>query len=137
MKRQIVYVAGAYRSKWGLPGKIVNIWKAYRTGRKLVRQGYCTYIPHMNTALMDIGLQDDQFFLDCGIKMLPKCQIIYMMKGFEYSDGACAELKEAQRRGLTVWYEDKPVEIVAMYDPCEYKLEPITSLDLQEAGVIK
>ena len=105
VKRQSIYVAGAYRSKWGIPGKIINILKAYRVGRRLTKQGYCVYIPHMNTALMDIGCNTDQFFLDCGIKMLKKFEIIYMMKGWWDSEGAKQEHTEALRRGIEVRYE--------------------------------
>ena len=106
LKRQIVFVSGAYRSKYGIIGRAVNIWKAYRAGRRLVRQGYSCYIPHMNTALMD-GLQSEDWFLEATLKMLPKCQIIYMMKGWENSEGAKMELLEADKRGMDIIYEYK------------------------------
>jgi len=133
MKRQIVFISGKYRARTKL-GVLWNIYKARRAAIKLWQRGYATICPHLNSALMP-GNPD--LFLKGDLKILAKCHIIYMLKNWEYSDGACLERLEAQRRGLTVWYEDKPVEIVAMYDPCEYKVEPITSLELQEAGVIK
>jgi hypothetical protein len=106
VKRQSIYLAGCYRSQWGVIGEIINIIKAYRVGRRLTKQGYCVYIPHMNTALMDIGCNTDQFFLDCGIKMLKKFEIIYMMSGWRKSIGAILEYGEAKKSGMTVWYED-------------------------------
>jgi hypothetical protein len=106
MRRQIVFVSGKYRSKWGIVGRIINIWRAYRAGRRLVKQGYTVYIPHMNTALMD-GLQLSEWFIQSTLKMLPKCHVIYMLKGWRDSVGACEEFKEAVIRGLDVWYEDE------------------------------
>ena len=105
VKRQIVYIAGKYRSRWGLPGRTWHIYKAWLAGRRLVKQGYSVYVPHLNTVFMD-KLQPDEFFLDATIKMLPKCQIIYMMSGWESSVGAVQEYQEAKKRGMTIWYED-------------------------------
>jgi hypothetical protein len=106
MRRQIVFISGKYRSKWGIIGRIINIWKAYQAGRRLVRQGYTVYIPHMNTALMD-GLKSEDWFIQSTLKMLPKCHSILMLKGWRDSVGACEEFKEAWVRGLDVWYEDE------------------------------
>ena len=122
VKRQIVFVSGPYRSKYGLVGRVINIWKAYQAGRKLVKQGYSVYIPHMNTCLMD-GLQSEEWFLDATLKMLPKCQIIYMMKGWESSTGAKFEILEADYRHLQIMYEWKhdyykqftPIDIIETY----------------------
>lgn len=105
VKRQSVFISGSYRSRWDLPGVIWNIFKAWRCGRKLVRQGYSVFIPHLNTALMD-DLQPAEFFLECCKKELPNFEVIYMMKGWEKSEGAKEELAEAKKRGMTIWYED-------------------------------
>ena len=105
--RQSVFISGPYRSKWGLAGVIWNIFKAWRAGRKLVREGYSVFVPHLNTALMD-GLQPVDFFLNCCLKELPNFEVIYMMRGWEKSEGAREELAEARRRGLKVvyWHEE-------------------------------
>ena len=104
LKRQIIFVSGAYRSKYGIIGRAVNIWKAYQVGRRLVRQGYSCYIPHANTAFMD-GLQSEDWFLEATLKMLPKCQIIYMMRNSSHSQGAIMEWREAKRRGMEIEFE--------------------------------
>ena len=136
LKRQIIFVSGAYRSKYGIIGRAVNIWKAYQVGRRLVRQGYSCYIPHMNTALMD-GLQSEDWFLEATLKMLKHCQILFLMRGWQQSMGARAEWREANERGLTIIFEDgsESVDKYGMPDwdaiePCTepvtvpYKLEP-------------
>jgi len=105
VKRQSIFVSGAYRSKWGKLGVVWNIFKAWRAGRKLVRQGYSVFVPHLNTALMD-DLQPVDFFLNCCLKELPNFEIIFMMRNWQNSIGAKEELAEAKRRGMEVWYED-------------------------------
>jgi hypothetical protein len=135
VKRQIVFISGKYRSKYGIIGRAVNIIKAYRAGRRLVKQGYSCYIPHMNTALMD-GLQDEDWFLEATLKMLKHCQAVYMMSGWQSSIGACLELHEAKKRGIEVWYEDiddtlpdaarRCIEAQIDMNPNWGKLEPCT-----------
>ena len=105
VKRQSVFISGAYRSKYGIIGVIWNIFKAWRCGRRLVKQGYSVFIPHLNTALMD-DLQPPEFFLECCKKELPNFEIIYMMRGWRSSIGANMEYEEAKSRGMTIWYED-------------------------------
>jgi hypothetical protein len=104
MKRQLVYIAGKYRART-IYGRIINILKVYRAARKLTKQGYVCIVPHMETALMD-GLQSDEWFLSASIKKLKHCDAIYMLKGWQESDGSCLERLAAQQRGMKVWYED-------------------------------
>jgi hypothetical protein len=111
MRRQIVYIAGAYRSRT-LLGRILNIWKARQASIKLSKLGYCVFCPHTNWGLLDRH-NNVQFWLDCGLKILPKCQIIYMLKGWENSEGAKVEFDVARDYGLKVWFEgkDKPEKL--------------------------
>jgi hypothetical protein len=104
MRRQIVYIAGQYRSKYGVIGRLINIIKARRVAIQLAKRGYCCFVPHLNWGLMD-GHRDDKFWLDCGLKMLPKCQIIYMMTGWDKSAGAREEFLAAEKHKLNVMFE--------------------------------
>jgi hypothetical protein len=96
MKRQLVYIAGKYRSRYGIIGRAVNILKAYMVARRLTNEGYVCIVPHLETAFMD-GLQDDYWFLASGLKKLKHCDAIYLMKGWQESDGACLEFALAQK----------------------------------------
>lgn len=104
MKRQVIYISGAYRSRYGVIGRLINIWKARRAAVELARQGYCVFCPHLNWGLFD-GHREDEFWLKCGLKMLPKAQIIYMLKGWGRSEGAKSEYQMALKRGLKVIFQ--------------------------------
>ena len=106
MKRSIIYVAGSYRSKYGYMGVMWNIFKARKVAIKLAKQGYCCFIPHQNWAFMKAN-KDDEFWLECGLKILRHCSAIYMMKGWRKSVGSVDEIWHAQQRGLKVMYEDE------------------------------
>ena len=107
VKRQIVYISGPYRSRWGIIGRAYNIWKARQAAIKMWQLGYTTICPHLNTAFFD-GKAPDDVWLDGDLKILAKCHIIYLLKGWEQSEGAMIELTEARRRGLKVvyWHEE-------------------------------
>jgi len=59
--------------------------------------------PHLNTAFMGRG--DDRQWLDGDLEILRRCDAIYMLNGWRDSAGALAELDEAHRGHLTVYYE--------------------------------
>jgi hypothetical protein len=106
MKRQIVFIAGCFRSKWGLAGRIINTIKAVIVARRLSKQGYTIFCPHLNALFIDsVGTDEVGRMKD--LKVLAKCHVIYMLKGWRDSVGACEEFKEAWVRGLDVWYEDE------------------------------
>lgn len=129
MKRQLVYIAGAYRSKWGIIGRIINIWRAYRAARRLTRQGYVCIVPHMETALMD-GIQSDEWFLAASLKKLRHCDMIFMIGHWTQSEGAVAELAEAKRRGLKVWFEHRDKPEGQEPDLPEVSIPPVISVPL-------
>jgi hypothetical protein len=114
MRRQLVYISGKYRART-IFGRIVNIWRAYIAARRLTKEGYVCIVPHLETALMD-SLQSDDWFMEASLKKLRHCDALYLIKGWQESDGACLERVEAQKRGMKIWYEEP--EIIRMYDPC-------------------
>lgn len=101
----IVYICGAYRSRWGLPGVLWHIWKARQATIRLAEQGYVVFSSHLNWGLFD-GHRDIRFWLDCGLKMLERCDAIYLMKGWTESNGSCAELERADELGLKIMWEE-------------------------------
>jgi len=103
-KIPIIYIAGPYRSKYGLPGRILNIYRARKLAKRVWAAGYYAICPHMNSALMD-GVAPDQQFLDGDIEILKKCDAILMMKGFRNSSGAIEEREQASRAGITIIHE--------------------------------
>ena len=101
---KIAYIAGPYRSKWGLPGRILNILRARKVAKKYWKKGYAVVCPHMNSALMD-GVVPDQSFLDGDIEILKHCDVIVMMHSWRWSRGAVDEWEFAKSSNLQVIYD--------------------------------
>ena len=99
--KQVVFVSGPYR------GNIEqNIANARMAAIRLWKAGYAVICPHMNSARMD-GECPDDYFLEGDLEILKRCDIIYMLKNWEESEGASAELSLAKEIGLEVIYEDE------------------------------
>ena len=97
--KQVVFISGPYR------GNIEqNIANARMAAIRLWKAGYAVICPHMNSARMD-GECPDDYFLEGDLEILKRCDIIYMLKNWESSRGASAELKLAKEIGLEVVYE--------------------------------
>ena len=122
----ICYISGAYRSKYGVIGRIINIMKARRVAKKLWKEYDAVICPHLNTALFD-GVVSDDKFLKGDIEIINRLHrkdTIYMMKGWHKSKGAVLEFTVATRRGLTVRYQGiDDVAVIAMYDPMVSSLD--------------
>ena len=128
VKRQIVYIAGKYRSRWGIIGRAINIWKARQAAIKMWKLGYTTICPHLNTAFFD-GKAPDEIWLEGDLKILAKCHIVYMLKGWQNSTGAREEWREATERGLTVIFEDESESVDKWGMPDWDKIEPFTAIE--------
>ena len=96
---EIVFISGKYR------GDIeANISHAEQASKALWRQGYAVICPHLNTARFD-GICPDNVWLEGYLEILRWCDSIFMLKDWEDSKGARAELILAQKLGMMVYYE--------------------------------
>lgn len=98
--RKLIYIAG------GIEGLDIEQRKeAFReVEMRLQDEGYVTRNPFDN-GLPDDARREDHIRAD--LKMLLECDEIYMMKGWEWSKGACRERDVALECGLKIRYEDK------------------------------
>ena len=98
MKR-VIFISGPYR------GDVeANILKAKECAIKLWQAGWVVLCPHLNTANFD-GFCDDSVWLEGDLELLKRCDAIYMMRDWESSQGARAELKLAIQLGKEVIYQ--------------------------------
>lgn len=100
---KVIYVAGAYsdpRGPWYIKQ---NIDAAEAVALELWRMGAAVICPHKNTAFFDgaDGTSRDTWILG-DMAILQRCDAIYMMDGWERSEGATDELKMARDIGLPV-----------------------------------
>jgi len=99
-KKTVVYVAGAFRAKtqWGI---MQNVRKAEDASLKLWKQGYVVICPHTMTQYFQDECPDEVWLEGC-IELLKRCDAIYMVDGWENSEGSREELRIARELGLTV-----------------------------------
>lgn len=102
---KIIYVCGPYRGKTDYE-QIDNIYHAQRVALRLWELGWVVFCPHLNTANFNwySNLPDD-VWLNGGLKLLGRCDCMIMLKGWEQSKGANAELELAIEKGLEIYYE--------------------------------
>ena len=72
----------------------LHLWKA----------GWAVICPHKNTELFDGHCADD-VWLRGDLAILSRCDAVYMLNGWENSEGATEEHRLAQKLGLTVMYQ--------------------------------
>ncbi len=96
---EIVFVSGKYR------GDIeTNIQKAEIVAKRLWGEGFVVICPHLNSAKFD-GICPDAVWLDGYQEILKRCDSIYMMKGWEDSEGAMQELALAKEMRKRIYWE--------------------------------
>lgn len=100
---KVIFVSGPYRAN-NLQGVLANIRKARKVSLKLWLEGWAAICCHSNTALFD-GAAPDNIWLEGDLEILRRCDAIYMIDGWENSEGAISEFKLAQELGLEIIYE--------------------------------
>lgn len=103
-----VQIIGAYRAST-VDDIYENIYYARTYGKLIVTLGYYVYIPHCNTAFMD-GVVNDDHWLNMGIDHLKFMDAVFLMPGWELSEGSVKEVQEAKRLKLIIFetIEDIP-----------------------------
>jgi hypothetical protein len=100
---QVVFISGPYRAAT-IRGIQENIRRAEEWMIKFILAGWAVICPHKNTALFD-GLAPDETWLKMDRELLSRCDAVFMMPGWEKSEGAKAERQEARRLGLRIIYD--------------------------------
>ena len=85
---KVIYVAGKYRDGTSL-GVLDNIHHATQEAYKLWNEGWAVICPHMNTAHFNDIPSD--VILPGDLELLNRCDAIYLLKGWQGSEGAQQE----------------------------------------------
>ncbi len=102
---KVIYIAGKYRASTE-NGVYENIQHAREAAIRLWKQGYAVICPHLNTAFFGGSCPDDTW-LKGDLEILGRCDAIYMLKGWQESEGATTEFIVANERNLKVMYEQE------------------------------
>ena len=97
---KVVYIVGGFRAKtqWGI---MQNVRKAEDASLKLWKLGYAVICPHTMTQ----HFQDecpDKVWLDGCQELLKRADAIYLVEGWQESEGSLSEYKLAGELGLMI-----------------------------------
>lgn len=119
MKR-LVYVAGRYTAATKEEVK-KNIQEAERAAKDILLRGDIPVIPHKITSFFDLdprfsAWDKNSWLVRFAYPLMERCDVIFMTRGWQSSEGARAELEFAQMRNMTIVYEEETVRIVSVQD---------------------
>jgi hypothetical protein len=114
MEKKLVYIASSYHSntEWGL---VENIRKAEAAAINVWQSGYVAICPHLNTAHFG-GLCPDEVWLEGHLLILARCDVIFMVQGWQKSKGATTELEFAKEQGMEIVYDDGISSFKKLYE---------------------
>ena len=104
---KVIYIAGKYTgdSDWETYS---NIHHARVQAHRLWNEGWAVICPHANTAFFggpESHEIDWEKWLGGDLEILRRCDAVFMLNNWEDSKGAKAELKEAKRMGIDIYFE--------------------------------
>lgn len=102
---KVIYIAGPFRGADGWAVKC-NVHQAEEAARMVARLGAMPLCPHSLGASFS-GTETDQFWLDGTLELMRRCDAIFMVDGWEASEGAKGEREEARRLGIRVVYTER------------------------------
>lgn len=100
---RVIYVSGKYRGK-DENEVFENIVRAREVAVKLWLDGWGVICPHTNSFFMGSKL-GDKMFIEGDLEILRRSDAIYMLKGWEQSEGARLEYNCAVELGLEIYRE--------------------------------
>lgn len=109
---KVVYTAGPYRNKNGFWYVNRNIQQAEQVALKLWRMGFSVICPHKNTGQFDGALSEDHILAGY-LELVPRCDYVVLLPGWQYSAGTCAEYFTAVEHGIPVFEWEKDQDVLA------------------------
>lgn len=100
----LIYVAGPYRGN-----REENIARAREVAIELWKIGHAVICPHLNTShLEDEGISDE-VFIRGNLRIIARCDLIYVLKGWKASRGTEEEIAYSKSRTFPIplWFEDE------------------------------
>lgn len=100
---RVVYIAGPFRAPtaWGIEQ---NVRAAEATAFRVASMGFAPLCPHANTRFFH-GTLTDAFWLEATMELLRRCDAVMLSEGWDNSSGTKAEIREAERLGIPVFYQ--------------------------------
>lgn len=100
--QDLIYISGPYNGSTAFD-IARNIRNAYDVRDDLITKGWAVICPHANTANTNNDNAYTYFHMQATI--LSRCDAIYMLRGWEESEGAQMEHQMAKDFGIAVYYQ--------------------------------
>ena len=101
----IAYISGPYTAP--TPEAVeANILKAAAVAAEVAALGYAVFCPHTNSYWVDgakPGLSYE-YWVEADLAILAKCDLMVMVQGWEWSNGAGRENAAAELRNMAIYY---------------------------------
>ena len=105
----VYYISGPYRDKRGEWYVGQNIQNARAAAIEIWKLGGVALCPHMNTAGLG-GLLPDDTWLQGDLELIRRCDAVWMIDGWQKSEGAKIEMEFALELGVPVLYNLEDVK---------------------------
>jgi len=107
---KVIYISGAITAKTPYQ-RWLNARHSEEVMINLLKAGWAVICPHKNTENLDGSINrnlstEHDFWIKMDLELLRRCDAIYMLRNYRHSVGSKAELKEAKKLGLDIYYED-------------------------------
>lgn len=100
---KLIYVAGPFRGEtdWDIAQ---NVRYAETLGYEVMELGHMPVVPHSMTRNYH-GERDDAWWLAGTLELMRRCDGVLLTYDWQDSEGARAEVKEASRLGLPLFFD--------------------------------
>ena len=97
---KVIYIAGKYRgpNAWAVEQ---NIRAAEEVAARVWAAGMVALCPHANSRHME-GVASEDHFLEGTMELLRRCDAVVLVPNWRDSEGARAEVAEADRLGIPI-----------------------------------
>lgn len=102
---KICYIIGPIRSKWGLIGRLINVWRGRQAAVKLWNAGFAVICPHLNSFAIAISGVDEDEIVKFDCEIIQRCDFVVILKRWTRSKGAQIEVDYCYRIGKNKYWD--------------------------------
>jgi hypothetical protein len=111
---KVIYIAGRFRGKtaWDVEQ---NIRRAEDVAFNVACLGAMPLCPHTNTRFFD-GTLTAEFWLSGTMELMKRCDAVFLVSGYEDSEGSKEEVVKALELNMPVFYPDQYLDLENFID---------------------
>lgn len=94
---KVAYVIGPIRSKWGIIGRLINVWRGRQAAAKLWKAGFAVICPHLNSFTIAMAIPDEDKIVECDLEIVSRCDFAVTCGRCYTSAGARAEIDHCRK----------------------------------------